>query len=47
MAQSTNEQRRKREAMDLLVAEIIKEDDENISSSLRIAIEVKEVDYVI
>ena len=34
------EQRRKREAMDLLVSEISKGEEENIANSIRVAIEV-------
>lgn len=40
MAVAVGEQRRKREAMDLLVAEISKGEEENIANSIRVAIEV-------
>lgn len=40
MAVAVGEQRRKREAMDMLVSEIAKGEEENISLSLRTAIEV-------
>jgi len=41
MAVAVGEQRRKREAMDLLVSEISKGEEENIANSIRVAIEVK------
>jgi hypothetical protein len=41
MAVAVGEQRRKREAMDLLVAEISKGEEQNISTSIRVAIEVR------
>lgn len=40
MAVAVGEQRRKREAMDLLVSEISKGEEENIANSIRVAIEV-------
>jgi hypothetical protein len=40
MAVAVGDQRRKREAMDLLVAEISRGEEENIANSLRVAIEV-------
>jgi predicted DNA-binding ribbon-helix-helix protein len=41
MAVAVGEQRRKREAMDQLVNEISKGEEENIASLLRVAIEVR------
>ncbi len=40
MAVAVGDQRRKKEAMELLVQEITKGEDENIGSSIRTAIEV-------
>lgn len=40
MAVAVGDQRRKKEAMELLVTEIAKGDEENVTSSLRTAIEV-------
>ena len=41
MAVAVGDQRRKKEAMDLLVAEISRGEEENIANSLRVAIEVR------
>lgn len=40
MAVAVGELRRKKEAMSLLVSEIAKGEDENVATSLRVAIEV-------
>lgn len=41
MAVAFGEQRRRKEAMELLVSEITKGEDENIPNSIKIAIEVR------
>jgi hypothetical protein len=43
MAVAVGELRRKREAMDNLVSEISKGEEENITTSIRIAIEVQNI----
>lgn len=41
MAVAVGDQRRKKEAMDLLVAEISRGEEENIANCLRVAVEVR------
>ena len=42
MAVAIGEQRRKREAMDLLVQDLAKGDDDNVSVAIRTALEVRD-----
>ena len=42
MSMAVSEQRRKREAMDALIADMTKGSDDNVATTLRIAIEVSE-----